>query len=113
MPVGNLDGKKIGVLALGRRNSDVFANTVSRYAKADTVSLEMKGLTVEKLKEARERLAGCNLVITAFNDTDQRPNRNFGIVDSGGELMDAASCRHGVQPRYRPERDGGFLGGGS
>ena len=63
LPVGNLDGKKIGVLALGRRNSDVFANTVSRYAKADTVSLEMKGLTVEKLKEARERLAGCNLVI--------------------------------------------------
>ena len=92
LPVGNLDGKKIGLLALGRRNSDVFANTVSRYAKVDTVSLEMKGLTVEKLSEARERLAGCNLVITLFNETDQRPNRNFGIVDSlYGYIVDWAA----------------------
>ena len=92
LPVGNLDGKKIGVLALGRRNSDVFTNTVSRYAKVDTVSLEMKGLTVEKLKEARERLADCNLVITAFNETDQRPNKNFGIVDSlYGYIVDWAA----------------------
>ena len=82
LPVGNLDGKKIGVLALGRRNSEVFANTVSRYAKVDTVSFDMAGLTVEKLREAREKLAGCNLVITLFNETDQRPNKNFGIVDS-------------------------------
>lgn len=82
LPIGNFKEKKIGYLALGRREYTPFVKTLLRYTDVDTVSVESKGLTVGRLREATRRLERCNLIVVGFNETDQRPDRNFGIVDS-------------------------------
>lgn len=82
LPIGDLKGKKIGYLALGRGGYTPFVETLLRYTDADTVSVERKGLTAGRLREVIGKLEGCNLIIVGFNETDQRPGKNFGIVDS-------------------------------
>lgn len=75
----SVDGKKIAYLGykepqLGRE----FAKMAMKYTQIDTIILGEES-TLEDLKAAKNQLKGYDLIITGFNDTDQRPHRGFGI----------------------------------
>lgn len=75
----NIEGKKIAYL--GYRNAQLgreFAKMALKYAQIDTVILD-NDATIYDLKAAKQQLKGYDLIITGFNDTDQRPHKGYGI----------------------------------
>ncbi len=79
LPLGNLNGKKVGVVAFGsREKNSLFNNYVQHYVAADSVLLDSKA-TVEDIAAAKKAMGQKDIVIFAFNNTDSRPYKNYGI----------------------------------
>lgn len=76
----SFEGKKIAYV--GFKNPKLgheFGVLANRYGQVDTVLLD-NNASVAELKEARNKVRNHDLVIIAFNDTEQRPYKNYGIV---------------------------------
>lgn len=79
LPIKSLKGKKIAYLGYdAERNGKECARVLMRFADVDTLIL--RGPVKERdLKSAKERLKGYDLIILGINNTDARPQFNFGI----------------------------------
>ena len=79
LPVTGLRGKKIAYLGYdAARNGKECAQVLMRFAKVDTLIL--RGPVKDNdLKAAKESLKGYDLIILGINNTDARPQFNFGI----------------------------------
>ena len=76
----SFEGKKIAYV--GFKNPKLgheFGVLANRYGQVDTVLLD-NNASVAELKEARNKVRNHDLVIIGFNDTEQRPYKNYGIV---------------------------------
>lgn len=79
LPLRNITNKKIAYLGYcGENFGKEFAQTLMKYTTIDTIILRSP-VTQKKLEEAKHKLLGYDLIITSFNNTDFRPQRNFGI----------------------------------
>ncbi|MBQ8034971.1 MAG: hypothetical protein IJ267_07575 [Bacteroidales bacterium] len=79
LPV-SLEEKKVAYVGfknpqLGRE----FGILANRYGTVDTLLLG-NNASLEELKNIRKKLEGHDLIIFGFNDTDQRPYKNYGII---------------------------------
>ena len=79
LPIKSLKEKKIAYLGYdAARNGKECAQVLMRHAAVDTLIL--RGPVKEKdLKCAKEKLNGYDLIILGINNTDARPQFNFGI----------------------------------
>ena len=73
------EGKKVAYVGyknptLGRE----FAAVANKYGQVDTVILN-NDASLAALRDARNKLRGHDLIIFGFNETDQRPHKNYGI----------------------------------
>lgn len=76
----SFEGKKVAYV--GFKNPQLgheFGVLANRYGQVDTILLG-NNTSITELKETREKLRNHDLVIFGFNDTDQRPYKNYGIV---------------------------------
>ena len=79
LPLTNLTGKKVGVVALGEMTKNsMFNNYVQHFVTADSALLDSKA-TLKDLKAAKEAMGSKDVIIFAFNNTDSRPYKNYGI----------------------------------
>lgn len=79
LPLKDIRGKKIAYLGYrGEKFGKEFAQTLMRYTRVDTLILRSP-VTLKQLEQAKNRLSGYDLIITGFNNTDFRPQKNFGI----------------------------------
>ncbi len=79
LPLKEPGDKKIAYFGYtGEKFAKEFAQTLMRYAHVDTLILRSP-VSQKQLEEAKERLSGYDLIITGFNNTDARPQMNFGI----------------------------------
>lgn len=79
LPLTNLTGKKVGVVAIGDKvKNSMFNNYVQHFVAADSALLDSKA-TVQDLKAAKEAMGSKDVIIFAFNNTDSRPYKNYGI----------------------------------
>lgn len=78
LPV-SFENKKVAFLGYrGAEFSREFANVALKYGPIDTLILSDDATLVD-IKSARNNLRDYDLIITAFNDTDPRPHKGFGI----------------------------------
>ncbi len=87
IPVKKLKEKKIAYLGYdAQTNGKACAEVLMRYADVDTLIL--RGPVKDKaLKKAKRQLKGYDLVILGFNNTDSRPQFNFGVNPKHMEFM--------------------------
>lgn len=79
LPLTNLTGKKVGVVAIGDKvKNSMFNNYVQHFVAADSALLDSKA-TLKDLKAAKEGMGSKDVIIFAFNNTDSRPYKNYGI----------------------------------
>ncbi len=79
LPIKGLQGKKIAYLGYGAEKfGKECAEQLNRYAKVDTIILRSPVKTDDLLK-AKEQLKDYDLVLLGMNNTDVRPQFNFGI----------------------------------
>lgn len=79
LPVKALKGKKIAYLGYdAQKGGKECAAMLRRFAKVDTLILRSP-VSDKDLSAARESLAGYDLIILGINNTDARPQFNFGI----------------------------------
>ena len=79
LPV-SLEEKKVAYV--GFKNPQLgceFGILANRYGAVDTLLLG-NNASLEELKNIRKKLEGHDLIIFGFNDTDQRPYKNYGII---------------------------------
>ena len=87
LPLGNLKGKKVGVVAFGNKEKNsMFNNFVQHYVAADSALLDSKA-TVEDVAAAKNAMGQKDIVIFAFNNTDSRPYKNYGIDSKQFDLI--------------------------
>ena len=75
----SFEGKKVAYV--GYRNPQLgheFGTIAKRYGQVDTIILG-NDASISALREARNRLRGHDLIIMGFNQTDQRPHKNYAI----------------------------------
>ena len=75
----SFEGKKIAYV--GYKNPQLgheFGTIAKRYGQVDTILLG-NDASIAALREARNRLRGHDLIIMGFNQTDQRPHKNYAI----------------------------------
>lgn len=79
LPIKNLKDKKIAYFGYDAENfGKECAELIRRYADVDTLIL--RGPVKDRdLKKAIRKLKGYDLVILGFNNTDSRPQFNFGV----------------------------------
>lgn len=78
LPV-SFENKKVAFFGYrGEQYCREFANVALKYGNIDTLILGNDATLVD-IKAARNKLRGYDLIITAFNDTDPRPHKNFYI----------------------------------
>ena len=79
VPIKNLSNKKIAYFGYdAQNNGKLCAEVLNRFAGVDTLIL--RGPVKDKeLKKAKRSLKKYDLVIVGFNNTDSRPQFNFGI----------------------------------
>lgn len=78
LPV-SFENKKVAFFGYrGAEYCREFANVAIKYGNVDTLILNDDATLVD-IKDARNKLRGYDLIITAFNDTDPRPHKGFGI----------------------------------
>lgn len=95
LPLKDISGKKIAYLGYrGEKFGKEFALTLMQYVPVDTVILRSP-VTLKQLEQAKTCLSGYDLIITGFNNTDFRPQKNFGIDSL---QMDFITAWAGVQP---------------
>lgn len=78
LPV-SFEGKKVAYV--GYKNPQLgheFGILANRYGQVDTILLG-NDASIAALREARNRLRGHDLIIMGFNQTDQRPHKNYAI----------------------------------
>ena len=76
----SFEGKKIAYVGFKNpKLGNEFGVLANRYGQVDTVLLD-NNASVAELKEARNKVRNHDLVIIGFNDTEQRPYKNYGIV---------------------------------
>ena len=87
IPVANLKEKKIAYLGYdAENNGKECAQLIRRYADVDTLIL--RGPVKDRdLKKAIRKLKGYDLVILGFNNTDSRPQFNFGVNPKHMDMM--------------------------
>lgn len=79
LPLGNLSGKKVGVVAFGsKEKNSMFNNYLQHYVAADSALLDSKA-TIEDIAAAKRAMGQKDIIIFAFNNTDSRPYKNYGI----------------------------------
>ncbi len=75
----SFDGKKVAYVGFKRPElGREFGLLANRYGMVDTVILG-NDASLAELQNARKKLAGHDLVIFGFNETDQRQYKNYGI----------------------------------
>lgn len=87
LPIKNLKEKKIAYLGYDAENfGKECAELIRRYADVDTLIL--RGPVKDRdLKKAIRKLKGYDLVILGFNNTDSRPQFNFGVNPKHMDMM--------------------------
>ena len=87
IPVANLKEKKIAYFGYdAANNGKECAELIRRYADVDTLIL--RGPVKDRdLKKAIRKLKGYDLVILGFNNTDSRPQFNFGVNPKHMDMM--------------------------
>ncbi len=79
LPV-TFDGKKVAYV--GYKNPELgheFGTIAKRYGDVDTLLLGSDA-SIAALKDARNKLRDYDLIIMGFNQTDQRPHKNYALV---------------------------------
>jgi len=77
LPVKNLEDLKIAAVAINRNRTSVFQNRLMDYHPADTFNIDT--YDDNQSGELILRLSEYDLIIAGIFNTDQRPDRNFGI----------------------------------
>lgn len=80
LPV-NFDGKKVAYV--GYKNPELgheFGTLAKRYGDVDTLLLGSDA-SIAALRDARNKLRDYDLIIMGFNMTDQRPHKNYALVN--------------------------------
>jgi beta-glucosidase-like glycosyl hydrolase len=87
LPIKSLREKKIAYLGYDAENfGKESAELIRRYADVDTLIL--RGPVKDRdLKKAIRKLKGYDLVILGFNNTDSRPQFNFGVNPKHMDMM--------------------------
>ena len=79
LPV-TFDGKKVAYV--GYKNPELgheFGTIAKRYGDVDTLLLGSDA-SIAALRDARNKLRDYDLIIMGFNETDQRPHKNYALV---------------------------------
>lgn len=87
LPLGNLHNKKVGVVAFGsKEKNSLFNNYIQHYVAADSALLDSKA-TVKEIEAAKDAMGKKDIIIFAFNNTDSRPYKNYGIDTAQFEII--------------------------
>jgi beta-glucosidase-like glycosyl hydrolase/CubicO group peptidase (beta-lactamase class C family) len=78
LPVRNLDKIKIATVAINKDETTLFQQRISKYLPADNFFIRPENS--EAVAELFKKLPDYDLVIAGVYETDQQPNKGFGIT---------------------------------
>ncbi len=78
VPIKNLDTLRIASLSLGNKELSIFQNTLSNYANVMPFGID-KEAKQEKFDSLLTQLKNYNLVIVHLNNTNNKPEKDFGL----------------------------------
>lgn len=95
IPLRSLDTLRIATLAIGDRKLTPFQMRLADYAPVTHFNLP-KEPTEKECDSLMRKLQGFNLVIAAFVQTSDLPQKNFGISKTGAAFIDQLSMNKKV-----------------
>lgn len=91
IPIRHLDSIRIATLAINKSEISSFQKRLSEYTRTDDFFIDT--LNCKRTDEILKRLEGYDIVIGGIFDTDQRPNKNFGIQDGLNGIIDRLNSK--------------------
>ncbi|MBA3704990.1 MAG: serine hydrolase, partial [Bacteroidetes bacterium] len=79
IPLQNLDSLKIASLSLGYKELNIFQQTLSNYAPVKHFGID-KDANQQAFDTVLSALKNYNLVIVHINNTNNKPDKNFGLT---------------------------------
>ncbi|MGD0582113.1 MAG: glycoside hydrolase family 3 N-terminal domain-containing protein [Bacteroidales bacterium] len=86
IPVKHLDSVRVATLAINSSETSLFQERLSCYTHTDNFFIDT--LNSKSSEDVLKKLAGYDIVIAGIFNTDQRPNKNFGIPDGLNALLE-------------------------
>ena len=88
IPLQNLDTLRIASLSLGYKELNLFQQTLSNYAPVKHFGID-KDAKNEEFDSVLNSLKKYNLVIVHINNTNNKPNTNFGLTPKVTAMLNA------------------------
>lgn len=88
LPLQRLDTLRIASLSLGDRTINTFQKTLSNYSNVAHFNLSNEAAKSTRDSVLRE-LKKYNLVLACLNNTNVRPNKNFGVTERSMNFLDS------------------------
>lgn len=88
IPLQNLDALKIASLSLGYKELNIFQRTLSNYAPVKHFGID-KDAKKEIFDTVLSALKDYNLVIVHINNTNNKPDKDFGLTSHAMSLLKA------------------------
>ena len=88
IPLQKLDSLKIASLSLGYKEINIFQNTLSNYAPVTHFGVEKDAKQAE-FDTVLSKLKNYNLVIVHINNTNNKPDKNFGLTPQVVSMLKA------------------------
>ncbi len=79
IPLQNLENLKIASLSLGYKELNLFQQTLSNYAPVNHFGIDKEAKQIE-IDTTLMKLKNYNLVIVHLNNTNNKPDKNFGLT---------------------------------
>ncbi|MCH7535417.1 MAG: serine hydrolase, partial [Bacteroidetes bacterium] len=95
MPLKRLDTLKIAALSIGSKKETTFQKSLSRYTYVDNFNIP-RIFNAEVETDIMKELMDYNLVIVGVHNTNNLPNRKFGITPQTIELLNKIGNEHNM-----------------
>lgn len=95
VPLQDLDSMKIASLSLGYKELSIFQQTLSNYAPVKHLGVD-KDAKQSVFDTILSQLKGYDPVIVHINNTNNRPDKNFGLTPQVAEMLSALIREHKV-----------------
>lgn len=90
LPLKRLDTLKVAYLNIGGTKTNLFFETISRYAKVDQLQIP-RALSSSEEDELIEQCANYDKIIVGFHRTNSDPKKNFGVTIQSIEIFNEIS----------------------
>jgi beta-glucosidase-like glycosyl hydrolase/CubicO group peptidase (beta-lactamase class C family) len=91
IPIKHLDSLRIATLTINRSEVSLYQQRLSCYTRTDNYVIDT--IDSKATGKVLKKLSGYDLIIAGIYNTDQRPNKNFGIPEGLNSLIDSLNLK--------------------